>query len=57
MDADALSILNEIEGVLEDEAKAKLPEVPTEIPAAAPAAKQEEEEVPVAEEERVLAES
>ena len=58
MDADALSILNEIEGVLEDEAKAKLPEVPTGIPAAAaPAAKQEEEEVPVAEEERVLAES
>ena len=58
IDADALSILNEIEGVLEDEAKAKLPEVPTGIPAAAaPAAKQEEEEVSVAEEERVLAES
>jgi len=34
MNADALSILNEIEGVLEDEAKAKLPEVPTGIPAA-----------------------
>src|SRR5688572_1633881 len=33
VDADALSILNEIEGVLEDEAKAKLPEVPTGIPA------------------------
>jgi division protein CdvB (Snf7/Vps24/ESCRT-III family) len=33
IDADALSILNEIEGVLEDEAKAKLPEVPTDIPA------------------------
>src|SRR5262245_35014332 len=33
MDADALSILNEIEGVLEDEAKAKLPEVPKSIPA------------------------
>ena len=32
IDADALSILNEIEGVLEDEAKAKLPEVPTAIP-------------------------
>ncbi len=31
VDADALSILNEIEGVLEDEAKAKLPEVPTGI--------------------------
>src|SRR5919109_5102704 len=58
VDADALSILNEIEGVLEDEAKAKLPEVPIGIPAAAaPAAKQEEEEVSIAEEERVLAES
>jgi len=34
IDADALSILNEIEGVLEDEAKAKLPEVPTGIPSA-----------------------
>jgi division protein CdvB (Snf7/Vps24/ESCRT-III family) len=32
VDADALSILNEIEGVLEDEAKAKLPEVPTHMP-------------------------
>jgi division protein CdvB (Snf7/Vps24/ESCRT-III family) len=32
IDADALSILNEIEGVLEDEAKAKLPEVPIAIP-------------------------
>lgn len=31
VDADALSILNEIEGVLESEAKAKLPEVPTNI--------------------------
>jgi division protein CdvB (Snf7/Vps24/ESCRT-III family) len=28
---DALSILNEVEGMLEDEAKAKLPEVPTTI--------------------------
>jgi division protein CdvB (Snf7/Vps24/ESCRT-III family) len=51
MDADALSILNEIEGVLEDEAKAKLPEVPTSIPAP----KQEEEEP--AEETRVMVES
>ena len=41
MDADALSILNEIEVVLEDEAKAKLPEVPTGIPAQQE--KQEEE--------------
>lgn len=29
MDADALSILNEVEGILEDEAKSRLPEVPT----------------------------
>lgn len=28
MDADALSILNEVEGILEDEAKSRLPEVP-----------------------------
>lgn len=47
VDADALSILNEIEGVLESEAKAKLPEVPTGIPA------QKQEEEP-AEEEGVL---
>jgi len=32
VDQDALSILNEIEGVLESEAKAKLPEVPMNIP-------------------------
>lgn len=32
IDADALSILNEIEGVLENEAKVKLPEVPASIP-------------------------
>jgi len=31
IDADTLSILNEIEGVLENEAKAKLPEVPANI--------------------------
>jgi division protein CdvB (Snf7/Vps24/ESCRT-III family) len=31
MSTDALSILNEVEGMLEDEAKAKLPEVPTTI--------------------------
>jgi division protein CdvB (Snf7/Vps24/ESCRT-III family) len=30
-DTDALSILNQIEGELEDEAKAKLPDVPTDI--------------------------
>jgi division protein CdvB (Snf7/Vps24/ESCRT-III family) len=49
VDADALSILNEIEGVLEDEAKAKLPEVPTNIPS-------QKQEEPV-EETRVMVES
>jgi len=44
MDVDALSILNEIEGALEDEAKAKLPEVPTDIPSASPAAAKQEEQ-------------
>lgn len=51
VDADALSILNEIEGVLEDEAKAKLPEVPASIVTQ----KQVEEEP--AEETRVMVES
>jgi hypothetical protein len=32
MDTEALSILNQIEGALEDEAKARLPEVPPSIP-------------------------
>ncbi|HEY3095095.1 MAG TPA: hypothetical protein VGJ42_04985 [Nitrososphaera sp.] len=50
MDADALSILNEIEGVLEDEAKAKLPEVPANVPA-----REKQEEEP-AEEARVMVE-
>jgi len=40
VDADALSILSEIEGALEYEAKAKLPEVPTNIPSATTAAKE-----------------
>jgi len=44
MDVDALSILNEIEGALEDEAKAKLPEVPADIPSASPAAAKQEEQ-------------
>ncbi len=34
MDADALNILNEIEGALETEAKAKLPEIPADMPIA-----------------------
>jgi division protein CdvB (Snf7/Vps24/ESCRT-III family) len=50
VDADALSILNEIEGMLENEAKAKLPEVPSNIPV------QKQEEAP-AEETRVMVES
>jgi division protein CdvB (Snf7/Vps24/ESCRT-III family) len=50
VDADALSILNEIEDVLEDEAKAKLPEVPAGMPA------QVKQEAP-AEETRVMVES
>jgi division protein CdvB (Snf7/Vps24/ESCRT-III family) len=52
VDADALSILNDIEGVLEDEAKAKLPEVPTNIPS-----QQKQEEAPAEEETRVMVES
>ena len=50
MDTDALSILNQIEGELENEAKAKLPDVPTNIPS------QKREETP-AEETHVLVES
>lgn len=44
MDADALLILNEIEGALESEAKAKLPEVPAEVPSASPPERQEQEQ-------------
>ena len=44
MDADALLILNEIEGALESEAKAKLPEVPTGMPSASPAVGQVQEQ-------------
>jgi hypothetical protein len=40
VDADAFNILNEIEGALETEAKAKLPEVPANMPVHA----QEEEQ-------------
>jgi hypothetical protein len=31
VDKEAITVLNEVEGILEDEAKAKLPEVPTTI--------------------------
>jgi division protein CdvB (Snf7/Vps24/ESCRT-III family) len=51
MDTDALSILNQIEGELEDEAKAKLPDVPTNI-----SSSQKQEEGPP-EETHVLIES
>ena len=44
VDADALLILHEIEGALESETKAKLPEVPTGIPSASPAARHEQEQ-------------
>jgi len=50
MDSDALSILNQIEGKLEDEAKARLPDVPTNI------SSQKREEMPT-EETPVLVES
>jgi division protein CdvB (Snf7/Vps24/ESCRT-III family) len=50
MDSDALSILNQIEGKLEDEAKARLPDVPTNI------SSQKREETPT-EETPVLVES
>ena len=50
MDTEALSILHEVEGTLEDEAKARLPEVPSSIPS------QKLEETP-AEKTEVLVES
>ena len=50
MDTEALSILNQIEGALEDEAKARLPEVPTNIPS------QKREDAPT-EKTQVLVES
>lgn len=42
MDQDAYDILNEIEGALESETKAKLPEIPSDMPV-----RQQEEEQPV----------
>lgn len=50
VDSDALSILSEIEGVLEDEAKSKLPEVPSGVTASA------REEKPLVEEQQILLE-
>ena len=44
MDSDALLILNEIEGALDNEAKAKLPEVPSEVSTASPAVSHEHEQ-------------
>jgi division protein CdvB (Snf7/Vps24/ESCRT-III family) len=43
MDQDAYDILNEIEGALESETKAKLPEIPSDMPVR----QQQEEEQPV----------
>ena len=43
MDAEALNILNEIEGALESEAKAKLPEVPANMPVQAEEEHQQQE--------------
>jgi division protein CdvB (Snf7/Vps24/ESCRT-III family) len=57
VDTDALSILDEIEGVLEDQAKAKLPEVPTNIPSSTLRKPVSVEEQSVPSEERVLIES
>ena len=56
IDTDALSILDEIEGVLEDEAKAKLPEVPTSVPSST-IRKPVVEEAGLVAGERVLVES
>ncbi len=44
VDEDALLILHEIEGALESETKAKLPEVPTGVPSASPRARHEQEQ-------------
>lgn len=44
MDAEAISILNEIEGALESEAKAKLPEIPANMPMPMHREKEEEQQ-------------
>src|SRR5262249_42065775 len=49
VDSDALAILSEIEGVLEDEAKSKLPDVPVDMPT--------QKERPPEEEQAVMIES
>jgi hypothetical protein len=51
MDSEALSILNQIEGTLEDEVKARLPDVPSSTPSS-----QKREET-LTEETQVLVES
>jgi division protein CdvB (Snf7/Vps24/ESCRT-III family) len=53
MDAEALSILNEIEGALETEAKAKLPEIPADMPTGT---RQQQKSLEQGEEEPVLVE-
>jgi division protein CdvB (Snf7/Vps24/ESCRT-III family) len=55
-DADAMSILSEIEGALEDEAKSKLPEVPTNINSMA-AQKQQDQQKEMAEQQRIMIET
>jgi len=55
-DADAMSILSEIEGALEDEAKSKLPEVPTNINSMA-AQKQQDQKQEMVEQQRIMIET
>jgi division protein CdvB (Snf7/Vps24/ESCRT-III family) len=53
MDSEAISILNEVEGLLEDEAKARLPEIPAAIEEITVKGKTEK---PVLDEKRVMIE-
>jgi division protein CdvB (Snf7/Vps24/ESCRT-III family) len=55
-DADAMSILSEIEGALEDEAKSKLPEVPTNINSMT-AQKQLDQKQEMVEQQRIMIET
>jgi division protein CdvB (Snf7/Vps24/ESCRT-III family) len=53
MDSEAISILNEVEGLLEDEAKVRLPEIPAAIEEITVKGKTEK---PVLDEKRVMIE-
>ena len=55
-DADAMSILSEIEGALEDEAKSKLPEVPTNINSMT-VQKQQDQKQEMVEQQRIMIET